>query len=276
MALLDRRFINTQEAIEYLLTKAGGSLGTPIGKTFAFSYSPSMMKSTVHSDGSVDVEGWISTPRKDIQKDVIEPESFSGDALNGYMLRGAPISVEHGTRTLPVGFLQKAMLVRDGQVIQLEDNPRHPKIAFRYFDGGTGWYGLGNIYDQKAALGVVKGTVSSFSWIGMPNIWEDLSEGGRRFSKKGAINPLLEVTLTAYPINTEATMRLAKAAGYAPKLDTQSMLELLANPVVVDAVIDILVPRGHSRTAVESVIDEYTKSFETRRKVTDYFSPKGK
>lgn len=242
-------FNSTEEAIAFVLSRTPGT-AVPLGKTFT-GLKSGLMLAVVNSDGSVDVEGWISTPTKDIEKDIMEPESFS-PAYQEYMQRGAPMSVEHGTKLLPVGFLQKAALVRDGKAIEVTDNPKHDAVEFRYpFDGKSGWYGRGNIYDPKAAMGVVKGTVSSFSWIGMPKEWEDLPDGGRRFSKPGAINPILETTLTGYPINTTATMRIAKAAGYVHSLSRQQIHTLLANPLVVDAIIEYLVPPGTARAVVE-------------------------
>jgi len=246
--------------------------GVPMGKSFAFNASASLMKATVRSDGSVNVEGWISTPHKDLDKDIMEPESFS-PALTGYMGRGAPISVEHGIRTLPVGYLHKAVLVRNGNVILDIDNPNHDKTEFRYFNGGTGWYGLGNVYDQKAALGIIKGTVSSFSWIGMPRKWEDQSDGGRRFSEPGAVDPLIEVTVAAYPVNTHAAMRIAKAQGYEPEI---SLAEIYAEPTFIDTAIDILFPHGLASSLVETVIAEqnsqYRENFPRKKQFFDYFS----
>lgn len=264
MAEKQAKFFNsTEEAIAFILSRTPGTV-TPIGKTF-HGLKSGLMLSVVNEDASVDVEGWISTPTKDVEKDIMEPESFN-PALQDYMQRGAPMSVEHGIKLLPVGFLHKAALVRDGKPFVTLDNPKHPTVEFRYpFEGKTGWYGRGNIYDGKAAMGVVKGTVSSFSWIGMPKEWEDLSDEGRRFSKPGAINPILETTLTAYPVNTSATMRIAKAAGYVPSLSRQEIQRLLLNPLVVDAIIDILLPAGVAsgtveQTLAQSVQDELKKS----------------
>src|SRR5258708_11464269 len=89
-----------------------------------------IMKYSVKADGTLDAEGFISTPDKDIERDILEPEAFSGEGLTGYMKRGAPVSIEHGTKTLPIGFMHKARLVRNGQVLQDENNPKHPPIDF--------------------------------------------------------------------------------------------------------------------------------------------------
>lgn len=248
MVVDSRKFASAEEAVAYVL---GGSIKQPLGKSFE------IQKSYIRPDGSLAVEGWISTPMKDIEKDVIEPESFSGAALHDYMSRGAPISVEHNTRTYPVGFLQKARLVRDNQILQEEHNPKHPKEEFRYYNGGTGWYGLGTIFDKQAALGVAKGVVSSFSWLGMPVDWEPFPDGGKHFAKPGSISPILEVTVTAYPVNTSATMRIAKARGYIPQIDRKRVAELLANPLVIEAIVDILVPPGTASAAIEEQLRKH-------------------
>lgn len=260
-----------EEAAEYILAKSGKP-GVPMSKTFVFNSSASLMKATVRDDGSVNVEGWISTPNKDLEKDIMEPESFS-PALSDYMRRGAPISVEHGTKSLPVGFLHKAVLVRDDKVLLSADNPNQEPIEFRHFTGGTGWYAIGNIYDQKAALGVIKGTVSSFSWIGIPRKWEKQPDGGRRFSEPGSVDPLLEVTVTAYPINTHAAMRIAKAQGYVPEIN---LAEIYAEPAYIDAAIDILFPHGLARDLINTVIGEQNaqyREYSPKKRFTDYFSP---
>jgi hypothetical protein len=181
-------------------------------------------KAYVREDGTLAVEGWISTPMRDLEKDIMEPESFSGVALYDYMQKGAPISTEHDTNGYPVGYLQKTTLVREGKVLQEETNPIQPGGDYRYFDPSMiGWYGLGTIDDEVAAKNILKGKVRSFSWIGMPRLFDKLPDGGRRFSQKGAINPLLEVTVTAYPINTAAVMRIAKSYGYPTEEPTYTL-----------------------------------------------------
>lgn len=245
---MERKFATAEEAIAYVL---GKSYKQPVGKGFE------LAKSYRLPDGSLVREGWISTPDKDIDKDQIEPESFSGQGFHDYMMRGAPVSVEHQTRSLPVGFLQKAVLVRDGNIIQSEDNPNHPQVDFLHFDGGTGWYGMVNVYEDMAVRGIMKGVLSSFSWIAMPQDWDETEDGGRHFHKPGSIAPIIETTLTAYPVNTKAVMQIAKSRGYRPHIDRLQMVELLANPLVVDAVVDILVPPGTASAAIEEQLKQY-------------------
>lgn len=175
-------------------------------------------KAWTNEDGTVNVEGWVSTNELDLEKDIMEPETFADRPIEQYFERGAPVSSEHDTSALPVGYMLKAALVRDGNIFQSLDNPRHPTADFKYFDPSetrTGWYGLVTIDDGKTAVAVAKGKLSSFSWIGMPKSWTPRPGGGRHFNNKGGIDPLLEATITAYPVNPNAIMRVAKAYGYA-------------------------------------------------------------
>jgi hypothetical protein len=166
-------------------------------------------------NGDMAIEGWISTPKQDLEKDIMEPEAFSGEGLYKYLQGVSPVSTEHNMKAWPIGHMQKATLVREGHIIQEESNPQHDSIDYLYFDKSRiGWYGALVIDDQVAIDKIEKGKVGSFSWVGMPRMWDEIPGGGRRFSKKGGINPLLEVTITAYPINVDAVMRIAKAHGY--------------------------------------------------------------
>ncbi len=193
--------LERQVAAQAAMQKSGGPITVtgpgPLVKSFTIS------KAWINPDGSVSAEGWISTNAKDIERDIVEPESFAL-ALPDYMSRGAPVSVEHNTKTIPIGQMKRAALVRDGRIFQ--EQFIEP-IPFQHFPNqGTGFYGLAVIYDPVAGTAVTKGLLTSFSWVGMPRKWESQSDGGRRFSEPGAIDPLMEATVTAYPINTQARM----------------------------------------------------------------------
>lgn len=218
-------------------------------------------KGTLLSDGTVAIEGWISTPLKDLEKDILEPEAFAGEGFRSYFEHGAPISSNHDTKGYPVGYLQKAVLVRNGAVIQTENHPDHPRAQFTSFDGfGTGWYGRGILDEAQAVDNVVKGKIRSFSWIGHGKDWEELPDGGRRFSKKGAINPLLEVTIAAYPINQAAMLRIAKAYGYEVQSKPKIILDVQA---VVDAAYNS--PRMKEAAAAD-VQNAFSRTFDVRLK----------
>jgi hypothetical protein len=212
-------------------------------------------------DGSVAIEGWISTPIKDLEKDILEPEAFMGEGMTTYFSKGAPVSSEHSTTGYPVGYLLKAALVRNGVILQQEDNPLHDKTDFLDFNGmGTGWYGLGLVDEPEAAANVRKGKVRSFSWIGHPNSWETLSDGGRRFVERGAINPLLETTITAYPINVSAMMRIAKAHGFAVEPAPEDQPKVKVYSIPTQALIDLVMNSQHVQEMSKSAMERAFRS----------------
>jgi hypothetical protein len=263
--------MTTDEAIEYIFSKIGRPL--PISKSVGMGHAGAM-KAVVQSDGTVRVEGWISTPLRDIEGDILEPESFSGEALAGYMQRGAPVSMEHNTNDIPVGYLTKSVLVKNGLILQTEENPDYPGTNFHYFSGGSGWYGSGVIDNKDAAVHVVTGKIKSFSWIGMPNVWEGLPGKGRHFKTAGAINPLMETTITAYPINTSATLRIAKALGYVPKISMTEFITFLKDEDKGVEIINLLVPaaRQTARSTATGVLD--MASHPAEREIVNYFKEK--
>ncbi len=261
--------ITVDEALAYIYRRIGKT--APIAKSMSMEHN-GLIKSFVRDDGTVGIEGFISTPKQDIEKDILEPEAFSGDALTAYMQRGAPISTEHNTRDYPVGYVTKAMLIRDSEVLQEELNPKHDFRGFQFYNGGTGWYGSAVIYEPDAARAVVRGTVGSFSWIGMPKLWNDIPGGGRHFKQAGGINPLIEVTVTAYPINTAATMRIAKARGALPTTTLSDLAMLMSmDDGIAEDIIQLLAP-GISERAQSAYADVLTlASLPAGHKVHDYF-----
>lgn len=211
-------------------------------------------KAYTREDGTIGIEGWTSTNDPDMERDVIEPESFGGIALTDYFQHGAPVSTEHDTDSYPVGHLLKSVLIRDGKIFQEEVNPHHERENFQFLTDsltrkGTGWYSLGVIDEPKAIKQIAKRRVSSFSFIGMPKEWENLPNGGRHFKKASSINPLIEVTVSAYPINRNAMFRIAKARGYVGTQKYQIDLQDLVNSVVE-------MQRSKIRSLVESELDK--------------------
>lgn len=153
------------------------------------------------SDGNVAVEGWISTEDRDIQKDIVAPETFS-DALPSYMQRGGPLSIEHQMKAWPIGHVQKAALVRNGAIFAEASHPSDP-ADFEHFPGnGTGVYGRAVINDPQAGDQVMKGNIRGFSWVGSVKA-VPLSDGGLRYSKVVAWR---ETTVSAYPVNQSAAI----------------------------------------------------------------------
>jgi hypothetical protein len=110
----------------------------------------------------------------------------------------------------------KAALVRDGQVFQ---EATHPSDAadFEHFPGsGTGVYVRGRITDPTAAAQIKKGNLGGLSYIANLKKYEPLPGGGRRFLE---LDPWLESTVAAYPINPEAVITVAKAFGLKETTD---------------------------------------------------------
>lgn len=178
----------------------------PVGKTWV------VEKAWTQDDGSLAIEGWISTNHPDLEKDVVEPEAFYGETFEEYFSRSAPLSSNHDTDGYPIGHLQKGVLVRDGVIFQEEYHPTDPS-EFSHFNPatkGTGWYGRGVITDERVASHVQKGNLGAFSWIGNLKAYEPLTGGGRRYH---LIDPLIESTVAAYPVNPKAVMQIAKAYG---------------------------------------------------------------
>jgi hypothetical protein len=176
----------------------------PVSKSFT------VEKAVQNEDGTATIEGWISTPHKDLEKDIAEPEAFAGDTFTSYFQRGAPVSSNHDTDSYPVGHLQKSVLVRDGVIIQTEVHPTDPREFLEGPGNGSGWYGIGVIDGKDASNAIKKGNIRSFSWIGNLAEYTPLTGGGRRYKR---IDPLIETTVAAYPVNTKAVMRIAKSYG---------------------------------------------------------------
>lgn len=165
----------------------------------------------------VNIEGWVSNEMPDQQKDEVPPESFA-DSLPEYLARYAPLTTEHqlfpnptrGDLTrYPIGHMQRLALVRDGHIFSEGVHPMDP-AEFAHFPGtGTGVYGRGVINDPLAAGQVMKGNMAGFSWVGRLKEYEPLPSGGRRY---GRIDPWMETTLSAFPINTSARLLQASRA----------------------------------------------------------------
>lgn len=190
----------------------------PVGKSW-------IVEKAWTEDENTFIEGWVSTPDIDLEKDVVEPEAFLGETFKGYYERRAPLSSEHNTKALPVGHLQKGVLVRDGRILQTETHPSDP-ADFAHFPGtGTGWYARGVITDPATGSAVQKGNIGAFSWIGNLREYEPRVGGGRRYQK---IDPLIESTVAAYPVNPKAVMQVAKAFLNEDKQMEKSLEEIMA------------------------------------------------
>ena len=96
-------FNSTEEAIAFILSRNPGT-AVPIGKSFS-GLRGGLMLAIPNSDGSVDVEGWISTPKKDIEKDEIgngnQRFSPSGRSANAYNEAGPRAAKGTSSATRP-------------------------------------------------------------------------------------------------------------------------------------------------------------------------------
>lgn len=158
-----------------------------------------------NQDGQLIVEGWVSTPDRDLQNEVTLPEAFL-DAADDYASRGMPLSSEHNTKKYPVGHGQRVAVVKGGKILKSVGHPSDP-ADFEHFPGsGDGVYGRFAITEPEAAGAVYKGNVRSFSYIALPVETEPLPAGGRVLKR---FQPWLESTIAAYPVNGKAVMTAA-------------------------------------------------------------------
>lgn len=170
-----------------------------VAKAFA---SMSLVAKAYEEHGLTVIEGWVSTPDKDLERDVVIPEAFT-NSIDGYASRGMPLSSEHNTSAYPVGHGQHIALVRDGSVFKAAQHPADPADFEHFPSAGTGVYGRFVITEPDASGAVRKGNVRGFSWIGKPAVTEPLPGGGRLMKE---VSPWYESTIAAYPINSKATM----------------------------------------------------------------------
>jgi hypothetical protein len=204
----------------------------PISKPFI------LEKAWYDSDRKVTyVEGWVSTPDKDLEKDIVEPEAFL-DSIEGYFKRRAPLSFNHDMKALPIGHGQRGAVVRDGKILKSAVHPTDP-AEFEHFPGvGSGLYARFAVTDPKAADALERGDIGGFSWVGNATEYEKLSDGGRRIRKA---NPYLESTLAAYPINDKAVLQIAKAYGLE---ENEDPMEKSFDEMLAEATARLLVEQG--------------------------------
>lgn len=271
-----------KHGLTHLLPKTAMTKGVTIAQSFA------LMKSWSAPDSEdVQIEGWMSTPDKDLENMVIEPEAFLG-SIDEYFLRRAPLSFNHNGKSLPAGHLQKAAIIRDGQVLK---TAQHPSDTADFEDlptSGSGVWVRGVINDPLAGSAVRKGNVGAFSWIGHGREYEPLLGGGKRFT---IVEPLMESTVAPYPVNTKAVIKIAKAFGLEDTQEepmNEDILKLLAEMNAKLSAPAETIQKGVSEeematalakqaeefkailagaveTAVKETEDKLTKAFEAQR-----------
>lgn len=162
-------------------------------------------------NGDTIIEGWVSTEDEDQDKDIVPPEAFKA-SLPGYASRRMPLSSEHGLRNYPIGHGQRIALVRDGVVFAEASHPTDDG-AFEHFPGsGTGVYGRFVVTEHQAADAVAKGNIGGFSWVGRVPLYDRRASGKGRIFKQ--VDPWMESTIAAYPINHKAVLLGARFANH--------------------------------------------------------------
>jgi len=137
--------------------------------------------------------------------------------------------------------MQKAALVRDGKIFKTFDHPTDSAEFKCFGDIGTGWWGRIQINDKDASDAIQKGNLGGFSWTGNANKWVDQPDGGKRFTN---VNHVMEATVAAYPVNSDATMAIAKAYGLQEEsmANGKSLEDLLAEILVQKPAVVVETP----------------------------------
>ncbi len=205
-------------------------------------------------------EGWLSTPSRDLEKDITEPEAFI-PSLSSYFARRAPVSVQHGTQFLPAGHLQKAVVVRDGNVLAEASHPTDAADFEHFPSSGSGVWVRGRLTESPARDSVRKGNCGGMSFIALATEYSNLPGGGRRITR---LDPLQETTVAPYPVNSEATIAVAKAFGLSPAEEhshednmTQSIDELLAKALEARQAETKTEPEGVTKEELGSVLLDF-------------------
>lgn len=200
-----------------------------VRKAQAVAKAMTIEKAWAGDDGTATIEGWVSTDAQDQEKDVVPPEAFRR-ALPAYAGRRMPLSSEHQMKALPIGHGQRVALVRDGHIFAEAAHPSDPADFEHFPSSGTGVYGRYVINDPAHAESVLKGNIGGFSWVGQLREYEPLPGGGRRFTPD-SVDPWLETTVAAYPINGSAVLLAAKAFATEEEAMDLKLEELLAGAV---------------------------------------------
>lgn len=145
----------------------------------AFNLTGEIVKSWGGEDGSDAYwEGWLSTPRMDKEKDITEPEAFL-KPMDSYFQRRAPVSLEHDGKTLPIGHLQKAVVVRNGAILKTAVHPTDPADLEHFNGTGTGVWVRGVANELVGIQAIRKGNVGGMSFIASaPKVEKALNERG--------------------------------------------------------------------------------------------------
>lgn len=168
-------------------------------------------------DGTEEViiEGWVSTPDEDFERDVIEPEAFI-PAMDGYAGVGMPLTSEHQMFPdrnelvkLPVGHGQRIAVVKDGKIIKAATHP-DDAADFEFFPGmGDGVWGRFLVTDATCASAIKKGNIRGFSFVCWPGDAQPRYPRGRLVK---SVRHWAETTVAAFPVNQGSRIVAANKA----------------------------------------------------------------
>lgn len=172
-----------------------------------------LMKAITDGAEEVIVEGWVSTPDEDLERDVIEPEAFI-PAIDRYAQVGLPLTSEHQMFPdkhelvkLPVGHGQRVAVVRDGKILKAAVHP-DDAAEFEFFPNfGDGVWGRFVVTDATAASAIRKGNIRGFSWTGWPGDVQPRRPKGRLVK---SVRHWAETTVAAFPVNQGGRIVAAK------------------------------------------------------------------
>jgi hypothetical protein len=191
------------------------------------------------------IEGWLSTPALDLEKDITEPESFM-DSMDGYFMRRAPLSIEHNGRTLPIGHLQKGAIVRDGKILKEAQHPTDP-ADFEHFPGvGSGVWVRGVANEEPGKSALRKGNVGGMSFIANGREMQPIPGGRYRYTK---LDPWIESTVAAYPVNPQAVIAVAKAYGLQPETPQEVNPPMSQNELTLEELLALAAEAQNKKEA---------------------------
>jgi hypothetical protein len=213
-------------------------------------------------------EGWLSKDSVDEDRHIIDPEAFSS-AMDSYFERRAPVSFIHdGGKRLPAGHLQKAAIIKEGQVIKSASHPTDPADFEALPSTGNGVYVRGIANNPDVALALKSGNVGGLSFQAMAT-GEKRADGTKYFGPN-SISFWKESTVAPYPKNPDAAILLTKANTENQMDETKlaALLESKFNEFLEKAKPSTPPAPSTPPVNVEELItkakEELTKSFEEK------------
>lgn len=217
----------------------------------AFSVTGEIVKSWDVGDDAI-WEGWLSTPHMDREKDVTLPTAFV-KPMDAYFSLRAPVSLEHDGKNIPIGHLQKAAVLVDGKVVKSAEHPTDPH-DFEFLPlAGSGVWVRGIANEPLGIRAIRKGNVGGMSFIATATA-EALPGGRYTYTN---LDPWVESTIAAYPINPQAVIAVTKAYGL-PQEGTTNMT-LSVEQIMAEAAAKIAADKAQA-DAASTTVETVTKA----------------